>query len=87
MRPSDIIASISSSRCTLLWTVAKFVSIPPSQRSVTYGMPQRVAYSLIATLACFLVPTKRTEPPLSDTSRTKAHAFCSARRVFCRSMM
>ena len=44
--------------------VLKFVSVPPSQRSVTKNWPHSLAVSLTHCCACFLVPTKRTLPPL-----------------------
>ena len=47
-------------RWLMVW---KFVSRPPSQRWLTYGMPAASATSLTASRACFLVPTKRTIPP------------------------
>ena len=42
--------------------VRQFVSRPPSQRWLTYGMPTRLAFSSTAFCACFLVPTKRIVP-------------------------
>src|SRR5512132_3289177 len=44
-------------------TVWKFVSIPPSQRVVTNGIPTRTAWSEMTSCACFLVPTNRITPP------------------------
>jgi hypothetical protein len=50
--------------------VLKFVSVPPSQRSVTKNWPHSLAVSLTHCCACFLVPTNTTLPPLR-TFRTK----------------
>ena len=47
-------------RWLIVW---KFVSRPPSQRWLTYGMPAASATSLTASRACFLVPTNSTVPP------------------------
>ena len=47
-------------RCEIVW---KFVSRPPSQRWLTYGCPAASAISLMASRACFLVPTNSTVPP------------------------
>ncbi len=44
--------------------------MPPSQRSLTYGMPHFSAYCWIGSCACFFVPTKSTLPPLAVVSRT-----------------
>jgi hypothetical protein len=49
--------------------VVKLVSIPPSQRKFTYGIPTRSAWVLIDSWACFLVPTNSTLPPLATVSR------------------
>jgi hypothetical protein len=49
--------------------VWKLVSIPPSQRWFTYGMPQRFDSSSTICCACFLVPTKRIVPPRETVSR------------------
>ena len=71
---APVCSSDSSSfmRCRRLKTVWKFVSIPPSQRWFTYGMPTREACSAIASWACFLVPTNITEPPLATVSLMNA---------------
>jgi len=58
-----------------LLMVAKLVSMPPSQRWFTYGMPTRVACSAMASWACFLVPTNSTWPPRATVSRTKEYAL------------
>src|SRR3954467_1832061 len=47
-------------RWLIVW---KFVSRPPSQRLLTYGMPALSATSLKASRACFLVPQNRIRPP------------------------
>ena len=44
--------------------VRKFVSRPPSQRWLTYGMPARAACDATASRDCFFVPTNSTVPPL-----------------------
>ena len=49
--------------------VRQFVSRPPSQRLLTYGMPTRAACSATAFCACFFVPTKSTVPPRSAMFR------------------
>ena len=54
--------------------VVKFVSMPPSQRLLTYGMPARVASWAIGSWACFFVPTNRTYSPRATVSRTKSSA-------------
>ena len=66
--------------------VRKLVSRPPSQRWFTYGMPERSAWVLIASRACFFVPTKRTVPPLAAMSRTISCASLARTTVFCRSI-
>ena len=43
--------------------VRQFVSRPPSQRWLTYGMPTRFASLATASCACFFVPTNSTVPP------------------------
>ena len=54
-------------RLRMVW---KLVSVPPSQRMLTQGIEARAASVAMISCACFLVPTKRTEPPLAATSRT-----------------
>src|SRR5688500_12502405 len=44
-------------------TVAKLVSIPPNQRSVTKGMFTFLACSATISLACFLVATNKILRP------------------------
>ena len=66
--------SSSLSRCSRLCTVWKLVSMPPSQRWLTYGMPTRVACSAIASWPCFFVPMNRIVPPWATVSLTKSYA-------------
>ena len=73
--PVSSIDSSSFIRCSRLYTVWKLVSMPPSQRWFTYGMPTRDACSAIASWACFLVPTNRMLPPSATVFRTKSYAF------------
>ena len=68
------ISSSSFSRCSRLNTVEKFVSMPPSQRWFTNGMPTRRACSAIASWACFLVPTYRIVPPCATVSLMNSYA-------------
>jgi hypothetical protein len=67
--------------------VWKFVSVPPSQRLFTWYCLQRSASDLMASCACFFVPTKSTLPPRDATSRTKSHASRKRLTVCWRSMM
>jgi hypothetical protein len=71
-------------RSEIVW---KFVSRPPSQRWLTYGMPADSAISLMPSRACFLVPTNSTVPPRSAMSDAKFCACASSCSVFSRSMM
>ena len=66
------IASSSLSRCSRLCTVWKLVSMPPSQRWLTYGMETRPACSAMASWACFLVPMNMIVPPCATVSRTNS---------------
>ena len=70
-------------RWLIVW---KFVSRPPSQRWLTYGMPDFSAASLTASRACFFVPTNSTVPPLWATPEANSCASRSSRSVFRRSM-
>ena len=56
-------SSSSFRRSRRLRIVRKLVSVPPSQRSVTYGMPVRCAAARTASRAERFVPTKRIFPP------------------------
>ena len=84
--PVRVISS-SRSRSRLRRTVMKLVRRPPSQRSVTKGMPQRFASSAIASWAWRFVPMNMTFLPCDASSCTNWRASCSRRWVFCRSMM
>ncbi len=48
--------------------VTKLVSMPPSQRLVTYGWPARTASCITGSWACFFVPTKSTLSPRATVS-------------------
>ena len=52
--------------------VVKFVSMPPSQRLLTYGIPTLVAYVDTTSCACFFVPMNRTIPSRRPRSRTNS---------------
>ena len=71
-------------RSEIVW---KFVSRPPSQRWLTYGMPAFSATSLMESRACFLVPTNSTVPPRWATSELNWRACSSSACVLSRSMM
>ena len=63
----------SSWRCAIRSLIVfQFVSRPPSQRLLTYGMPTRAASLTTASCACFFVPTKRIVPPRSAMLRAKS---------------
>ena len=68
------ISSSSLSRWRRLNTVEKLVSIPPSQRWLTYGIPTRPACSAMTSWACFLVPTYRIVPPWATVSLMNSYA-------------
>ena len=71
------VVSMSSSslrRCSRLKTVWKLVSMPPSQRSVTYGIPTRPACSTMASCAWRFVPMNMMVPPCATVSLTKSYA-------------
>ena len=67
-------ASSCSSRPIRFLIVTKLVSMPPSQRLLTYGWPARVASWATGSWACFFVPTKRTWSPRATVSRTNSRA-------------
>ena len=67
--------------------VTKFVSMPPSQRLVTYGWPARSDSWMIGSCACFFVPTKRTCSPRAVVSRIASRARSRRLTVWARSMM
>src|SRR5256714_10796088 len=79
-------SSCSSSPIRFL-IVTKFVSMPPSQRLLTYGIPARVASWATGSWACFFVPTKRIVSPRATVSRTASRATSSRLTVWARSMM
>ena len=64
--PSSFSRWSSCMRAMRSFMVLKFVSRPPSQRSLTYGIPAASAASLTMSFACFLVPTNSTMPPRAD---------------------
>ena len=69
--PAERMRSYSCIFFTRPAMVVKFVSIPPSQRWFTYGMPHVSEALAIGSCDCFLVPMKRMLPPLATMSRTK----------------
>ena len=83
----SMIDSSSSSRSRRLRMVRKLVSVPPSQRSVTYGMPLRWHSSTMVSAACRLVPTKRISPPPLATRLKYLIARSKPRTVSFKSMM
>ena len=85
--PSSRSRRISCSRSMRSAIVRQFVSRPPSQRWLTYGMSTRFASCSTASCACFFVPTKRTVPPRSATLRRNCCASSSRSAVWVRSMM
>ncbi len=84
---SKSISSSSLSRWSRLCTVPKLVSMPPSHRWLTKGIPTRAACSATASCACFFVPTKRIVPPWATVSRTNSKARSMSVSDCCRSMM
>ncbi len=80
-------SSSSFRRSRRLRIVRKLVSVPPSQRSVTYGMPVRCAAARTASRAERFVPTNRIFPPSEATSLRKCDARTSPFTVSLRSMM
>ena len=68
-------------------TVLKLVSMPPSQRWSTNGVPQRSASSRMISRAWRLVPTNRIVPLFEDSWRTNFIASWYMARVFSRLMM
>ena len=67
--------------------VTKLVSMPPSQRLLTYGWLARAASWATGSWACFLVPTNRTWSPRATVSRTNSRATSRRWTVWARSMM
>ena len=85
--PSVSIFSMLCIFFTLLRTVLKLVSIPPSHLSVTKGMFTFFALSFTISFACFLVPTKRIFFPLRAIAFMAAAVSCRHSTVLFRSMM
>ncbi len=85
--PSVSAASSSFRRATDFFTVAKLVSVPPSQRWVMNGMPQRSASSFTASRALRLVPRNRMVPRFCATPEMKFIASLNSGTVFSRLMM
>ena len=65
----------------------KLVSMPPSQRCDTYGMPQRTASSFTESRAERLVPTNSTLPRFCARPERKFIASLNSGNVFSRLMM
>ena len=85
--PSSSIFSTPRSRSSEPFTVLKLVSVPPSQRWVTWYCPERAASSRMTSCACFLVPTNSTDSPREQMSMTAWNAPRKSFTVCCRSMM
>ena len=68
-------------------TVLKLVSMPPSQRWSTKGMPQRWASIAMTSRAWRLVPIIRIVPRLLASWRTNFIASSKSGCVFSRLMM
>ncbi len=85
--PDDSISRNSRRRIRRREIVVKFVSIPPSQRWFTNGIPTRFACSSTTSCACFLVPMNRTVPRRRPRSRTNSCVSSIPSRDFSRSMM
>ena len=72
-------------RCEIVW---KFVSRPPSQRLLTYGMPAASAASLIGVAGLLLrADEQHGAAAAGDVRRRSSGASLSRRSVFSRSMM
>ena len=85
--PDTFMRSYSFILSTRLEIVSKLVSMPPSQRSLMYGMPHFSAKPWIGSWACFLVPMNRMVPPSATRSRTNEYADSMRVSVWLRSMM
>jgi len=85
--PASICAFISFRRLSEPFTVLKLVSMPPSQRWSTYGMPARLASCAITSRAWRLVPTIRIVPRRAESWRTNFIASLKSGCVFSRLMM
>ena len=80
--------SVRSARRLIDWrTVLKLVSMPPSQRWFTNGMPARTASFWMGSRAERLVPTNSTVPPSPATALMKLVASTKSGCVFSRLMM
>ena len=84
--PAACMVRSSCMRLTRPETVAKLVSMPPSQRWFTKGMLQASAYSATGPWVCFFVPTNKMVPPSATRSRTKEYADSTPVSVLRRSM-
>ncbi len=85
--PSVAILSIVAIFLMALRTVGKLVSIPPDQRSVTYGIPVAFTLSDTISFACFFVATNRIFlPDFAMLCRASAASSTFA-TVLWRSMM
>ena len=67
--------------------VRKLVSVPPSHRSFTNGMPHRAASRAIASAPCRFVPTNRIRLLVAATCLRYFRARKSPRIVSRTSMM
>ncbi len=85
--PSVIILSMVFIFLTALRMVGKLVSIPPGQRSVTYGMLTDLAASATISLACFLVATNNIFLPAFASCFATFAASSILTMVLCRSMI
>ena len=85
--PASCRASSWSSRPIRFLIVTKLVIMPPSQRLVTYGWPERIASCITGSCACFLVPTNSTLSPRATVSVTNSSAVSRRLTVWARSMM
>ena len=72
---------------TALRIVGKLVSIPPAQRSFTYGILIEAAFSATASLACFLVATNRIFLPVLAISLRASAASSTLATVLLRSII
>jgi hypothetical protein len=72
--PGSVSSSSDFKRLIDCRIVLKFVSMPPSQRCVTYGMPQRTASVAIASRAARFDPTNSSVPPSATSLRTNSAA-------------
>ena len=85
--PSAISLSMLDIFLTALRIVGKLVSIPPGQRSITYGIFTDVAFSATISLACFLVATNKTFLPLLAIAFKASAASSIFTTVLLRSMI